>query len=84
MLILGNNTRANFHLVTNLEDTSKDTATGYTTLELLNIGTRLVDLTRVSQHAVYSNNYFSYIERSDNHHARTFGEVSHRHRDVRD
>lgn len=44
LLILAHNTRPNLNLVSKLEHTSQDTTTSDTTLELLNLGTRLVDV----------------------------------------
>ena len=44
LLVLRHQSGANLDLVTKLQDTSKDTTTGNTTLEILDLGTRLVDI----------------------------------------
>jgi len=59
LLVLADNTRSDLNLVTELQYTVQDTATSNSTLQILNLGTRLVD-----------------IERSDNDHVRSGGEVS--------
>jgi hypothetical protein len=59
LLVLADNTGSDLNLVTELQYTSQDTATSNSTLQVLDLGTRLVD-----------------IERSDNNHVRSGGEVS--------
>jgi hypothetical protein len=59
LLVLADDTGSDLNLVTELQYTSQDTATSNSTLQVLNLGTRLVD-----------------IERSDNNHVRSGGEVS--------
>jgi hypothetical protein len=67
LLVLADNTRSDLNLVTELQYTVQDTATSNSTLQVLNLGTRLVD-----------------IERSDNNHVRSGGEVSWGNRDLGD
>ena len=44
LLVLADNTRSDLNLVTELQYTSQDTATSNTTLQVLNLSTRLVDI----------------------------------------
>jgi hypothetical protein len=67
LLVLADNTRSDLNLVTELQYTVQDTATSNSTLQVLNLGTRLVD-----------------IERSDNNHVRSGGEVSWGNRNLGD
>ena len=52
LVVLADNTGANLNLVAELQDTSKDRTTSNTTLELLDLGTGLVDIERTDNNHV--------------------------------